>query len=182
MTATNFSAFLAFAWRPGFDNPADGYHNTKGDPGGGTLGGVTEATWAAAEARGLVTGQLRNATRQQLSTILQDEYWGDACDALPTGIDFMLANGRMMSGGYPKIFQSCLGLIGADVDGDIGPETIAAAISVAPATFVSALHGAHYQYLRALFAWPEFGNGWTTRLVAAHSTALGMVRGSNSAV
>lgn len=179
---TNFSAGLAFVWRPGFDNPADGYHVTPGDAGGGTYGGVIEATWASAEARGLVTGLLRNASRDQLAAILRDEFWGPECDALATGIDFLLFNGRMMSGGYPRIFQSCLGFIGDDVDGLIGPMTLSVATSAAPATFANALTGAHYQYLSALFAWPEFKNGWTARLQAARSTALGMIRAAGSAV
>lgn len=182
MTASNFPSGLTFVWRPGFDNPADGYHVTPGDAGGGTIGGVIEATWDGAASRGLVTGLLKDATQAQLATVLRDEFWGPVCDALPTGLDFMLFNGRMMSVGYPKIFQSCLGLIGDDVDGDIGPETMAAVASVAPVTFVNALHGAHYQYLSALFSWPEFKGGWTTRLLAARTTALGMVRGASSAV
>lgn len=191
MTATNFPIALTFVWRPGYDNPADGYHSTPGDAGGGTLGGVIEATWAGAVKRGLVTGLLRNATRDQLAAVLRDEFWGSACDALPAGIDLMLFNGRMMSGGYPRIFQQCLGMIDADVDGAIGKDTIAAAQSVAPATFIGALHGAHYAYLKTLSSWPRFGgkrlpggsyDGWTGRLVAARLVALGMIRGANPAV
>jgi lysozyme family protein len=181
MTARNFQSALTFVWAPGRDSPADGYHVTPNDPGGGTLGGVIEATWEAAAHRGLVTGQLRTATRDQLATILKDQYWGPVCDALPTGIDLLMFNGSMMSGGYHKIFQSCLGLMGDDVDGDIGPQTMAVAASAAPATLANALTGAHYTYLRALFAWPDFGKGWTTRLMAARVAALGMIRGGNPA-
>lgn len=191
MTAANRQAFLSFAWRPGYDDPADGLHTTPGDAGGATWGGVIEATYEGAVAHGLVTGTLATATRDQLATVLLDEFWGPACDALPAGIDLMLANGRMMSGAYPRIFQQCLGMIDTDVDGAIGKDTIAAAQSVAPVTFVNALHGAHYAYLKTLSSWPEFGgrrvaggsyNGWTGRLVAVRSVALGMIRGANPAV
>lgn len=182
MAAKNFQDALAFVWAPGRDSPDDGFHVTPNDPGGATFGGVIEATWEAACHRGLVSGLLRNATRDQLAAILKDQFWGPVCDALPTGIDLLLFNGRMMSGGYPKIFQSCLGLIGDDVDGYIGPQTMAVAASAAPVTLANALTGAHYTYLRALFAWPDFGKGWTTRLQAARMTALGMIRGAGSAV
>lgn len=182
MSTSNFQSALTFVWRPEFDSPDQGYHVTPNDPGGGTYGGVIEATWAAAAHDGLVDGLLRDATRDQLAAVLRTKFWGPVCDALPAGIDLLMFNGRMMSGGYPKIFQSCLGLVGDDVDGDIGPQTMAVAASAAPATLANALTGAHYTYLRALFAWPDFGNGWTARLQAARQTALGMIRGAGSAV
>ncbi len=179
MTTKNYDAALTFVWRPGFDTPNDGPHTTPGDTGGLTNGGVIEDTWQAAVRAGLVKGTLRNATRDQLSTVLRRQFWGPACDALPNGIDFLLFNGRMMSGGYPRIFQSCLGFIGDDVDGDIGPMTISAALSAAPATLANALTGAHYRYISELDSWPLFGGGWTTRLQAARQMALGMIRGSS---
>ena len=52
MAAANFPTALAFVWQPGYDDPATGYHVTPGDAGGGTLGGVIEATWAKAVAQG----------------------------------------------------------------------------------------------------------------------------------
>lgn len=179
MTTKNFAAGLTFVWGPSRDSPDDGYHVTPGDDGGGTFGGVIETTWQAAVRDGLVRGTLRNATRDQLSTVLRRQFWGAACDALPNGIDFLLFNGRMQSGGYPRIFQSCLGFMGDDVDGDIGPMTISAALSAAPATLANALTGAHYRYVSELDAWPLFGNGWTTRLQAARQMALGMIRGGS---
>lgn len=182
MTASNYSAGLAFVWAAGRDDPSDGYHVTPGDSGGGTFGGVIEMTWMAAVQHGLVTGTLRGATRDQLAKVLRDEFWGPDCDALPNGIDLLLFNGRMLSGGYPKIFQQCLGLIGDDVDGDIGPQTLGVAYSAAPATLANALTGAHYAYLKALPSWTQFGGGWGKRLSAARSVALGMIRGGNSAV
>lgn len=181
MTTKNFAAALTFVWAPGRDSPDDGYHVTPGDSGGGTFGGVIEDTWQAAFRDGLVRGTLRAATRDQLSTVLRRQFWGKACDSLPAGIDFLLFNGRMQSGGYPRIFQSCLGFVDDDVDGDIGPQTISAALSAAPVTFANALTGAHYRYISELDSWPLFSGGWTTRLQAARQMALSMIRGSGTA-
>ena len=175
MSSSNFPAFLSFVWQPNYDSPAQGYHVTPGDSGGGTYGGVIETTWAGAVARGMVTGVLRNATRNQLSLVLRDEFWGSVCDALPSGIDLMLGNGRMMTGAYPKIFQRCLGLTGSDVDGNIGDETLRVAQQADATTLISALTGAHYAYLANLRTWSEFGAGWTTRISAARNAALALL-------
>lgn len=172
MAHENFAQSLSFVWEPGFDDPADGYHVTPGDSGGGTFGGVIENTWAGARARGLVTGDLRNASREQLATVLKDEFWGAACETLPAGLDLALFNGRMMSGGYPRLFQRCLGLMGEDVDGDIGGETLGAARGRDVATLLKALAGVHYAYVARLPSWPRFKGGWTKRLQAACDAAL----------
>jgi lysozyme family protein len=168
MAAVNFPTALTFVWQPGYDTPDDGYHVTPGDPGNGTYGGVIEESWAMAVAHGLVSGRLRNASRAQLEAVLRFDFWGSACDALPPGLDLMLFNGRMMSGGYGGIFQSLLGLIGDDVDGGVGPKTL---------RFVpgrDALTGAHYAYLKRLPTWKKFEGGWTKRIVAARETALAL--------
>ncbi len=182
MAASNYAAGLAFVWQPQNDAPEQGYHITSNDPGKGTYGGVIEATWAAAVKRGLVTGLLRNATREQLGTVLRIEFWGPACDALPSGLDLLLFNGRMMTGAYTHLFQYCLGLIGDDADGDIGPETLKVAAGVDPITFVNAMTGTHYHYLSGLDTWAGFGHGWTTRLQAAQVAAVKLIKSSTAAV
>lgn len=175
MTAANFQAALAFVWGPGRDSPLDGSHTTAGDPGGLTNGGITEATWEAAVQRGLVSGALDTASRDDLSLILQTEYWSPLCDALPSGLDLLFFDGSMMSGAYPKLLQRCLGMIGADVDGMIGLKTLAAVNASDVTTLIKALTGAHYAYLSSLGGWTTFRNGWTTRLLAAETAALALV-------
>ena len=177
MVATTFPAALAFVWLPGYDCPADGYHVTPGDPGGGTKGGVIEATWAEAVRRLVVAGTLARATNPQLSRVLWAGFWDGIGDQLPLGIDFLVFNGRMMTGAYGALLQSCLGLTGGSVDGIIGPVTLEAAADRDPATLIQALHGAHYAYLSTLDCWPEFHAGWSTRLCAARQIALALASG-----
>jgi lysozyme family protein len=172
MAAANFPAALAFVWRPGYDNPQDGYHNTPGDAGGGTKGGVIEASWTKAIEQGLVRGLLKDATIKQLSTVLQADFWGPTCDALPSGLDFAYFNGRMMSAGYPKLFQQVVGLTGDDVDGDVAGFSVITAAAGDPATLLRALTGVHYAYLTRLPSWLEFRGGWTKRLLDARQIAL----------
>ncbi len=173
---------MAFVWPVNgeFDSPRQGYHVTPGDAGGGTFGGVIEATWSGAVKRGLVTGTLAHATTAQLAIVLRDACWGPACDALPSGVDLMLFNGRMMSGRFPCLFQQCVGLAGEDVDGDIGPQTLAMVASVHPPTLIGALFGVHAAYLRGLTSWARFGTGWDRRLTAARTAALAMAKGTDT--
>jgi lysozyme family protein len=172
----NFAACLAFVWRSGFDSPADGYHVTPGDPGGGTKGGVTHATWAQAAAAGIVKGSLADATEEQLSAVLRTLYWGKACDVLPIGVDLLLFNGQMMSGHFPCLLQQCCGFVGSEsVDGWIGPLSLARIASREPETLIDAVTGVHAAYLSTLEAFPRFAGGWLKRLRACQTTAIEMV-------
>jgi lysozyme family protein len=179
MSTRNFARFLTVAWPANgdFDSPQQSYHITPGDPGGGTFGGVTEATWAECQREGLVHGPLSDQKHPwpQLQAVLQAKCWGSVCDELPDGVDIMVANGRMMTGFYPQLLQQCLGFIGTDVDGVIGPDTLDTTDQRDPLTLVNALHGRHYTYLASLPTWAEFGNGWTRRLVAVHAAALAAI-------
>ena len=171
----NFPTALDFVWLPSNDDPGQGYHVTPGDPGAGTFGGITEATWQAALAMGIVKGSLMMATRDQLSLILRTLYWGSVCDALPAGVDLVVFNGRMMSGGYPHLFQLCVGFTGNDVDGWIGPDTIAAARGLDAKTLIHAQCGMHWGYLFSLPTFGMFGKGWTKRIVAAKAAGLALL-------
>lgn len=175
----NFPTSLAFVWAPGRDSPRDGYHTTPGDPGGGTLGGVIEATWMDAVRAGIVHGLLANASIEQLTAVLKIKFWTPACDDLPTGLDLLLFNGRMMSGHFPWLFQQCLGFIGSDdVDGWIGPESLKVARSREPETFIDAVCGAHAAYLAGLPTWGRFGDGWAGRIRAVQIAARAMADGA----
>ncbi len=170
----NFEAFLRLVWPAdgGFDSPLQGYHVTPGDPGGGTKGGVIEATWQACVASGLVTGALQDASDGALAAVLRAVAWGSVGDALPSGLDVLIANGRMMTGRYAAIVEQCLGWTGAAVDDDIGPHDMQRIGGSDVKTLIEALHGNHYRYLADLSTWGEFGDGWTKRLVVARDVAL----------
>jgi lysozyme family protein len=174
VTAVNFKPSLDFVWQPGYDSPLDGYHVTPGDSGGGTKGGVIQATWANAVRQGIVAGSLVNATNGQLSLVLEDDFWSTACNGLPDGVDFLLFNGRMMSGRYPIIFQETLGFTGGDLDGHIGPMSIAAAKTKNIQQLIEELCDGHYAYCKSLSSWPEFHGGWTKRLTAARLLAISL--------
>ncbi len=173
----NFPKFIALVWpnNGDFDSPLTGYSVTPGDPGGGTKGGVIEATWATYVARGLVSGQLRDATNAQLQTVLKAAAWGASGSVLPSGLDIMVANGKMMTGMYQAIVEQCIGQTGTAVNNFIGPNDLKVIATVDPKSLILALHGNHYRYLSGLSTWAEFGNGWLRRLEAARDAALAAV-------
>lgn len=175
MTAASFSKAQAFVWRDSFDSPTQGYHDTPGDSGGGTFGGVTEATWSEAVRRGFVTGTLRDAKQMALSTVLYSLFWSPVCNALPAGTDLAFFNGTMQSGEYPRLFQRCLGFAEGDVDGEMGTASVGRAVQAHPATLIRAQFGVHHAYLEGLPGWAEFGGGWHTRLTAAVVAAMALL-------
>jgi lysozyme family protein len=180
----NFGAFISFVWPKNgdFDSPLQGYHVTPGDPGGGTKGGVIETTWAHYLGTGLVTGALSAASDAQLELVLKAAAWGSVCDALPSGLDLMVANGRMMSGYYPEIFQQTLGFTGKAVDGSLGPITLARAKAVPLAATITSLAANHEKYLQRLSTWTEFGKGWTRRIEACKTASLALAAAPSQAV
>ena len=172
----NFDIALDFVWASGRDSPQDGYHVSPDDPGGGTFGGVIEATWTHAVACSTVSGQLCDADTTQLSAVLRVHFWGDICDRAPAGLDLLIFNGVMMTGMFPRLLQRCLGFTRDDVDGFIGPLTQAAMAKADPLTLINAITGVHAGYLETLNVWPIFANGWTTRLLAAQQAAGALAR------
>jgi lysozyme family protein len=128
MIAENFPRFVALVWPENgdFGSPTQGYHVTPSDSLGCTNGGEIEATWQACVARGIVTGVLRTATLDQPQAVLQAERWGSVCDALPDGVDVLVANGPVMSGRFPWLFQKAMGFTDDDVDGAISIPTASA--------------------------------------------------------
>ncbi len=174
----NFDKFIDLVWPANgdFDSPLGGYHVTPGDSGGGTKGGVIESTWATYVKTGLVRGTLATATDCQLKSVLYAAAWGATGNALPSGLDILIGNGRMMTGRYTEIVQENLGFVGKDVDNNFGPLTLAKAQTVADVkTFCAMLNNAHLRYLSGLASWTEFGHGWTRRLDAALAAALAAI-------
>lgn len=65
--------------------------------------------------------------------------------------------------------------VGAEVDGAIGPRTLAAVQGVNDRrALIARLHTLRLRFLRGLPTWPDFGRGWQRRLNAVLYRALSM--------
>jgi lysozyme family protein len=165
---------LNFVWRP--ENDGQAFHITANDPGKGTSWGVTEATWGEAVGLGLVRGALSDASKDDLGKVLKALFWDKCqCDGMDPAIGVVVFNMAMVCGvgGASKILQRA---VGADVDGQIGPQTLAMVKAHDPASLVTLLTARDVQFFDSLSNEPWFHDGWDQRAVRCYGLAIGLLR------
>lgn len=145
-----------------------GYSNIKGDAGGATNMGVTQATDDAwRKAHGLPTHDVKGLTQDEVAAIYKQNYWDKChCDELPHPLDIAVMDAAVNSGPGQSIkwMQKALGV---DADGGIGPHTLAAATAcdgVAVAKAVIDEREAFDRWLAANKGDQQFLAGWLHRL------------------
>ena len=163
---------LAFVWEP--DNDGGGDHTDPGDSGGETNRGVTHATWADMQARGVVPADvaLRNATLEQLGTVLKVGFW-DACrcDELPAGVDLAVFNPAMVAGPGRGI-ELLQAAVGVTVDGGFGPVTMAAVLRSDPEGLIRTLTLREENFYKLCPTAPTNLHGWDRRADECRDAAL----------
>lgn len=176
--ADYFPASVAIVELPQFDG-GGGYHVTDHDTGGGTLYGVTEATWAEAARRGIVSGDLKDATRADTDRVLRVLFWHACrCDDLGAGLGLVVFGIAMASGESvaAKVLQRAVGALVDPGFGIIGPVTLAATQRFLnprnPADLVNLLTDRDEQFFDGLACAQWFAHGWTNRAEAIRDAAL----------
>jgi lysozyme family protein len=98
-------------------------------------------------------------------------------DALPPGVDLSVFDMGVNAGIWrsARLLQRALGFTGEEVDGSIGPETLAAAAKCNARALVDDLAERQAAYYRGLAEFPIFGTGWLNRTEARRSAALAML-------
>ncbi len=155
-----------------------GYTNDAYDPGGPTNLGITLADLA--RFRGLApTPDLATAvkalTAADVAPIYRAFYWAP-CHApqLPPALalfhfDAAVNHGLGAAG---RMLQHALGV---DIDGDIGPLTLAAAASADPSATLAIYAGIRRDRYRALSTFWRFGRGWLARVDATLAAAQPLI-------
>lgn len=148
-----------------------GYSEDPYDPGGPTNLGITLAEFARVTGVALteqtfatVKAQLRNITRDQAAAIYRRDYWQAArCPDLPAPLAAFHFDAAVNQGvfGAARMLQQALGV---DVDGVIGPLTVAAAARSQPLQALSAYAEARRAHYRSLSTFWRFGRGWLSRV------------------
>lgn len=143
-----------------------GYVNDPRDPGGETNWGITAAV---ARAEGY-NGPMRDLPRDTAKAIYKAKYWAPVrADELPDSVRFDVFDASVNHG----VGQSSKWLqraAGANPDGVIGAQTVAAARAAGP-LIAAAFNGYRLQFYTDLNTWPTFGKGWARR-VASNLLAL----------
>ena len=164
-----------------------GWTDDPHDPGGPTNLGITLATYARHKDVELTSGnvaelkaELRAISPETVRRIYLERYWRPAsCEQMPPALAFFHFDAAVNQGvtGSARLLQEA---VGAFVDGEIGPETLAKAAAGVMATTLTRYADARRRHYRSLSTFWRFGRGWLTRVDRTLDTALEIARTSPS--
>lgn len=137
-----------------------GFSDHPADPGGKTRFGITEAVAREAGYR----GDMRELPVDLAKRIYKDRYW-DAVRAeeLPEAIRYAVFDAAVNSGPRQAI-RWLQRAVGANDDGIIGPQTLAAVRAADPERVLRRVLAARLRFMAGLPNWPAFGRGWARRI------------------
>lgn len=152
-----------------------GYSNHPKDPGGPTNLGITLANFRRYVKPNGTIADLKNLTVAQAGVVYRRQYWDAVLGAkLPSGVDFAVFDYAVNSG-PSRAVKHLQEVVGAQVDGRVGPETLVAIDKLGPAITIQKLCDRRLRFLRGLKTWPSFGKGWSARVADVRKSALTMV-------
>ena len=131
------------------------YSNDAQDPGGETMWGITRRDHPGAWLEG-------RPTIEQAREIYRKQYWLPAgCNELPDGYDLVVFDSAINQGVKPAsmMLQSALRVT---IDGDVGPQTIAAAKAAGREGIALTLAERALRYSQTR-GFDRFGKGWLKR-------------------
>lgn len=145
-----------------------GYVNHPSDPGGMTNLGVTKRVWEEWVGHEVDEKTMRALTPARVAPLYKRKYWDKIeGDKLPSGVDYAVFDAAVLSGPgrAAKWLQAC---VGVEVDGKIGPKTLAA-VAAFEGDLVDDYSKRRLSFLMDLPHWPTFGKGWTRRVADVQS-------------
>ena len=151
-----------------------GFVNNPKDPGGMTNLGCTKATWEEHCGHPVDEKTMRGLTPQDVGPLYRQKYWNKVCaDDLPAGVDYVVFDAAINSGPgrAVKWLQAC---VGVEVDGSLGPKSLAAVKAFDPKHLISDYSKRRLSFLMDLPTWDTFGKGWTRRVNEVESVGLTM--------
>ena len=152
-----------------------GFSNHKDDPGGMTNLGCTKKVWEEWVGHPVDERTMRALTPGDVAPLYKKKYW-DAVrgDELPDGVDYIVFDTAINSGPGRaiKFLQGC---VGADMDGVLGPKTMAAVRAADPKQLVEDYAKRRLSFLQDLPTWGTFGKGWSRRVAEVENTASTMI-------
>lgn len=163
-----------------------GFVDHPADPGGATNHGISlryarsRGSMFDLDADGDVDrDDILLVTPAKAAMVYREWFWRDVHgDELPAGVDLAVFDYAVNSGSGRAI-KALQRAVGAQPDGFIGPQTLAAIRLARPnaAAVVEAICGERITFLRGLRTWPTFGKGWGRRVEDIRSRARVMAIG-----
>lgn len=153
-----------------------GWVDHPADPGGATNRGVTLATLSDWLGRTATKAEVKALTVADVAPIYRERYWNAVKgDDLPAGVDLMVFDLAVNSGPgrAAKFLQE---VVGAAVDGQIGPATLAKARDLHPLAIIDGMAQRRERFYRALNTFDTFGRGWMKRLADVTAKAKEMAQ------
>lgn len=95
-------------------------------------------------------------------------------DELPAGLDLAVWDFGV-NAGVKRSIEEFQQVLGVTVDGDLGPETMAAAGNIDVGVLIADLIDAHDRFYRASPQREQFGGGWLNRQAALKTAALALI-------
>ena len=149
-----------------------GYVNNPKDPGGMTNLGCTKAVWEEHCGHPVDEKAMRALTPADVAPLYKRKYWDKVQgDELPSGIDYIVFDTAINSGPgrAVKLLQAC---VGVEVDGGIGPKTLAAVRAFDSKQLMSDYSKRRLSFMMDIPVWPTFGKGWTRRVQEVEAFGL----------
>lgn len=151
-----------------------GYSNHSRDRGGMTNLGVTKAVYDEFYKTDADEETMRGLKYDDVKPIYYENYWMRCkCEDLPTGVDLQVFDIAVNSGSgtAAKLLQR---VVGATIDGSIGPQTLGYVEDMEPMDAIKALGLEREAFYRELDTFDTFGKGWLARNKHTTDTALEM--------
>lgn len=152
-----------------------GFVNHPKDPGGATNKGITLATFQRYIKPGGTVEDLKRLTEDQAVVVYKRRYWDAVmADMLPPGVDYTVADFAVNSG-PTRAARELQRVVGATVDGKIGPQTLEAVRAMDPQEVVKKLNARRLAFMKSLKGgamWQTFGRGWQRRVDEVLATSL----------
>lgn len=141
-----------------------GYVNHPADPGGMTNLGVTKRVWEEWVGHTVSEQTMRSLTPAMVAPLYKAKYWDKIKgDALPDGVDLIVFDAAVNSG-PGRAAKWLQAVVGAVVDGDVGPNTLKAVAAFPVDDLIHAYQAKRLEFLKGLPTWGVFGKGWGRRV------------------
>lgn len=154
-----------------------GYSDHPSDPGGATNYGVTYKRYNQyCQWKGLSKRPVSQITRTEMEEIYRHYYWDVVKgDDLPLGLDLAVFDYAVNSGPRRAV-KHLQGILGVNVDGLLGPDTLKAIHKSNVSTLIKALCDRRLRFVRGLRIYKTFGRGWSRRIKDIKGVSLSMTK------